>query len=102
MRLGAVTHQQRTRTVTTKKFPFAGETLTYGIAGTAIGLALVAASGRGVTAILLGDDRARLRREAAVALAGARLEERTAEMQPVLDAVAATVERPDRGLTLAF
>jgi AraC family transcriptional regulator, regulatory protein of adaptative response / methylated-DNA-[protein]-cysteine methyltransferase len=55
-----------------------------------------------VAAILLGDDRAKLRRQAAVVLAGGKLEERTAEMRPVLDAVAAVIEGPDRGPAVAL
>ena len=82
--------------------PFAGETLTYGFAETELGLALVAASERGVAAVLLGEDRAALRREAARALAGAVLAECEAAMQPTLDAVAAMLATPGAPFPLAL
>jgi AraC family transcriptional regulator, regulatory protein of adaptative response / methylated-DNA-[protein]-cysteine methyltransferase len=82
--------------------PFAGETLTYGFAEMELGLALVAASERGVAAVLLGEDRAALRREAARALAGAVLAECEAAMQPTLDAVAAMLATPGAPFPLAL
>jgi AraC family transcriptional regulator of adaptative response/methylated-DNA-[protein]-cysteine methyltransferase len=88
--------------MTTGEPAFEGEILAYGFVDTALGLALVAASGRGVAAILLGGDRARLRREAAATLAGGTLEERTAGMRPILDAVAAMIDRPDRNPKVAL
>jgi len=49
------------------------ETITYGFGETKLGDILVAASGAGLAAILIGDDRGRLRRELGETLPGAAL-----------------------------
>ena len=78
----------------------AAETLRFGYGETRLGLALVALSDRGVAAILLGDDRARLRRELAEAFAGAALIEDPAGLVGAIAKVAAFVDAPHIGLDL--
>jgi AraC family transcriptional regulator of adaptative response/methylated-DNA-[protein]-cysteine methyltransferase len=78
----------------------AAETLRFGYGETRLGLALVALSERGVAAILLGDDRARLRRELADAFAGASLIEDAAGLAETIAKVAAFVDAPQTGLDL--
>lgn len=82
--------------------PFAGETLSYGFIEALIGIALVAASERGVAAILIGSDRARLLRDLHAALGGATLNEDAAAMAPTLDAVAALLAYPEKGASFAL
>jgi len=82
--------------------PFTGETLHYGYIDTALGTALVAEGERGVAAILIGSDSARLLRDLRAALAGAVLHEDRAAMAPTLDAVAALMARPERGASFAL
>lgn len=77
--------------------PFAGETLYYGHIETPLGLALVATGERGVAAILIGSDRARLLRDLQAALAGATLHEDAAGMAGALAAVADLLAHPERG-----
>ncbi len=76
------------------------EALRFSFGDTRLGLALVALSGRGVAAILLGDARLRLRRELAGAFPDARLIEDEAELAGVVAKVAALVDAPHLGLDL--
>jgi AraC family transcriptional regulator, regulatory protein of adaptative response / methylated-DNA-[protein]-cysteine methyltransferase len=78
----------------------AAETLRFGYGETRLGLVLVALSVHGVAAILLGDDRARLRRELAGAFAGASLIEDAASLAGTIVKVAAFVDAPQTGLDL--
>ncbi|MGV3481784.1 MAG: methylated-DNA--[protein]-cysteine S-methyltransferase [Sphingobium sp.] len=82
--------------------PFVGETMSYGFIEAPIGIALVAASERGVAAILIGSDRARLLRDLHAALGGATLHEDVAAMAPTLDAVAALLAYPEKGASFAL
>lgn len=77
--------------------PFAGERITYAFAETALGLALVAESERGVAALLIGDDRIRLLGELRGTLAGAPLEEDAAGMSATLATVARLIANPASG-----
>jgi AraC family transcriptional regulator of adaptative response/methylated-DNA-[protein]-cysteine methyltransferase len=88
--------------MTSENRPFAGETMTFGFAETVLGTAAVARGERGVTAILIGDDRARLTRDLDAALGGARLEPDMAGLAPELDAVTRLLAAPgaDAALTL--
>jgi len=86
----------------TDERPFAGETLRYGEIDTMLGTALVAESERGVAAILIGSDPARLLRDLRVALAGAVLHEDPVSMATTLDAVAALMARPERGASFTL
>jgi AraC family transcriptional regulator, regulatory protein of adaptative response / methylated-DNA-[protein]-cysteine methyltransferase len=78
----------------------AAEALRFGYGETRLGLALVARSGRGVAAILLGDDRPRLRRELAAAFPGAQLIEDEAGLAGTAAQVAAFVDAPHLGLDM--
>ncbi|MDB5705591.1 MAG: hypothetical protein JWN66_2707 [Sphingomonas bacterium] len=82
--------------------PFAGETMRYGFTDTVLGIAAVASGTRGVAAILIGDDRARLVRALGEALDGARLEEDTTGLRAELEAVAGLIATPggEAALTL--
>lgn len=82
--------------------PFAGGTLSYGFIEAPIGIALVAASERGVAAILIGSDRARLLRDLHAALGGATLHEDAGAMAQTLDAVAALLAYPEKGASFAL
>ena len=73
---------------------FSGERLRFGFRATAIGLALVAVSGGGVAAILLGADEADLRRQLRDAVPGAVLREDGVGLAATLDQVAAYLDRP--------
>jgi AraC family transcriptional regulator, regulatory protein of adaptative response / methylated-DNA-[protein]-cysteine methyltransferase len=73
---------------------FGGARLRFGFRATAIGLALIAVSARGVAAILLGADETDLRRQLRSALPGALAEEDEAGLAATLDQVAAYVDRP--------
>ena len=70
------------------------EALRFGYGETGIGTVLVAESDRGVAAILLGDDRAKLRRELADAFVAARLVEDGAGLAETVAKVAALVDAP--------
>jgi len=82
--------------------PFAGETLSYASIETPLGIALVAVSERGVAAILIGSDRARLLRDLHAALGGATLFEDQAALAETLDAVAALLAYPEKGAAFAL
>jgi len=68
------------------------ETLTWATAPTSLGLALVAMSGRGVRAILLGDDEAALAADLAARFRQARLAHDPAAIAQALAAVANAVD----------
>jgi len=76
------------------------EALRFGHGETGLGLVLVAMSERGVAAILLGDDRPRLRRELAGAFPGARLTQDEAGLADIIAKVAAFIAAPHTGLDL--
>lgn len=76
------------------------EALRFSFGDTRLGLALVALSDRGVAAILLGDDRLRLRRELADAFPGVWLTEDKAELAGIVAKVLALVDAPHLGLDL--
>jgi AraC family transcriptional regulator, regulatory protein of adaptative response / methylated-DNA-[protein]-cysteine methyltransferase len=78
----------------------AAETLRFGFGQTELGLALVALSGRGVAAILLGEDRAKLRRELDGRFGGTRPVEDEAGLAETIAKVAALVANPRVGLDL--
>ncbi|MBY8824230.1 methylated-DNA--[protein]-cysteine S-methyltransferase [Sphingomonas colocasiae] len=82
--------------------PFAGQTLSYGFIETPLGVALVAASERGVAAILIGSDRARLLRDLHAALEGATLRGDATAMTETLDAVATLLAYPEKGASFAL
>lgn len=67
--------------------PFTAEQIRFGYRRANSGLAVIAVSGRGIAAVLLGLDRASLRRQLAHALAGASLVEDEADIGGLLDAV---------------
>lgn len=76
------------------------EALRFSYGDTKLGLALVALSERGVAAILLGDDRQRLRRELAGTFPDARLTEDAAGLAGTVARVAGLVDAPQLGLDL--
>jgi AraC family transcriptional regulator of adaptative response/methylated-DNA-[protein]-cysteine methyltransferase len=76
------------------------EVISVAIGQSSLGAVLVAATARGLCAILLGDDADALRRDLRVRFPAARLEDAGKEFAPVLDRVVALVEAPARGLDL--
>jgi AraC family transcriptional regulator of adaptative response/methylated-DNA-[protein]-cysteine methyltransferase len=80
----------------------ANETLCFGYGETKLGLVLVALSGRGVAAILLGDESATLRRELAAAYPGVRLIEDNDRLAGTVTKVVAFIEAPGRELDLSL
>src|SRR4051812_24563134 len=76
------------------------ETLRFGYGETQLGLALVALSARGIVAILLGDDRQKLRRELSAEFADAQLIEEDVELAEVIAKIVAVVDAPQRSLDL--
>ncbi len=78
----------------------AKETLCFGYGETKLGLVLVALSGRGVAAILLGAEPPALRRELAAACPGVRLIEDDDRLSGTVAKVAALIASPDRELDL--
>ena len=75
---------------------YGGENLRFGFVTTAIGLALVAMSSRGVAAILFGADEGDLRRQLREAAPGAEISEDAEGLGETLDHVAALIDRPHR------
>ena len=76
------------------------ETITYGFGETKLGTILVAASGAGLAAIMIGDDRDRLRRELGETLPKMELVEDQTGLAARIDAVEQLVEMPNAGLEL--
>jgi AraC family transcriptional regulator of adaptative response/methylated-DNA-[protein]-cysteine methyltransferase len=76
------------------------EALRFGYGETTLGLALVAESDRGVVAILLGDDRSKLRHDLAGAFPGIRLIEDPAGLAGTIAAITTLVEAPQHRLDL--
>jgi AraC family transcriptional regulator of adaptative response/methylated-DNA-[protein]-cysteine methyltransferase len=76
------------------------EALRFGYGETKLGLALVALSDRGVTAILLGHDRSKLRSDLVDAFPGVRLIEDEAGLTTTIAKVVALVDAPHLGLEL--
>ena len=79
----------------------ANETLCFGHGESRLGLVLVALSGRGVAAILLGDEPLALRRELAAAYPGVRLiEDDDRRLAVTVAKVVALIASPERELDL--
>jgi AraC family transcriptional regulator of adaptative response/methylated-DNA-[protein]-cysteine methyltransferase len=78
----------------------ANKTLCFGYGETKLGLVLVALSGQGVAAILLGDEPPALRRELAAAYPGVRLIEDDDRLAGTVAKVVAFIEAPGRELDL--
>jgi AraC family transcriptional regulator of adaptative response/methylated-DNA-[protein]-cysteine methyltransferase len=78
------------------------QTLRFGLGETRLGLALAAMSERGVAAILLGDDKPRLRRELARAFPDAALIEDEAGLAETLAKVVALIDQPGAGHALTL
>lgn len=76
------------------------ETIIYGFGETKLGSILVAASGVGLAAILIGDDRGRLRRELGETLPDAELVEDQAGLAERIAVVEQLVETPNTHLGL--
>ena len=81
---------------------FAGETLRFGFRETGAGLAAIAASDRGVAAILLGSDRGELRQKLGEALPCAALVEDEIRIAATLEAVGRMVDQPGWTPDFAF
>lgn len=82
----------------TKDAPlFEGEQLTYASTHTVVGHCVVAQSSKGIAAILLGDDRARLLAELRESLPGATLVEGDETMTVILGEVAGMLSGAPRG-----
>ena len=78
------------------------EALRFGVGETRIGLALIASSPSGVAAILLGNDREKLRGELALMVPEAQLIEDEAGLAATISAVVAFIDDPRRGLSVAL
>jgi AraC family transcriptional regulator of adaptative response/methylated-DNA-[protein]-cysteine methyltransferase len=78
----------------------AGETIGFAFGASFLGDVLVAASGRGICAILLGDDRAALRDDLARRFPRARLTEAAPDFSARVAEVVALIETPSAGHTL--
>jgi AraC family transcriptional regulator, regulatory protein of adaptative response / methylated-DNA-[protein]-cysteine methyltransferase len=78
------------------------ETLRFDFGETRLGLALVAVSSRGVAAILLGDDKPRLRNELARAFPNTDLIEDEAGLAETLAEVVALIDHPRNGHDLTL
>ncbi len=70
------------------------ETLQFGYGETRLGRVLVALSARGIVAILLDDDRQKLRRALAAEFPGAKLVEDGARLADAIARVGATIDAP--------
>src|SRR4051795_7332304 len=91
---------RKDRTMDAMRHDPASETLCFGYGETKLGLVLVALSGRGVAAILLGDEPSALRRELATAYPGVRLIEDDDRLAGTGAKVVAFIEAPGLGLDL--
>jgi AraC family transcriptional regulator of adaptative response/methylated-DNA-[protein]-cysteine methyltransferase len=78
------------------------DVLRFGYGETKVGLVLVAVSGRGVAAILLGSDRARLRRDLGGSFQGVSFVEDQAGLAETIGKVVALVDEPGGELDLAL
>ena len=76
------------------------ETITYGFGEAKLGNPLVAASGAGLAAILIGDDRGRLRRELGETLPEAELVEDQAGLAEWIATVEQRVDAPNTGFDI--
>jgi AraC family transcriptional regulator of adaptative response/methylated-DNA-[protein]-cysteine methyltransferase len=76
------------------------ETIRFACGPAWLGELLVDTSGKGVAAILIGDDRLKLRRDLAAAFPNARIEADEPGLRDVLCKVSLFLEAPDRGLDL--
>lgn len=78
------------------------ETLRYGYGDTALGKVLVAATDRGIAAIFLADDAARLRRDLEAAFPGATLTDDQAGLAATIAKAAALIDAPQLGTDLVL
>ncbi|HEX3408175.1 MAG TPA: methylated-DNA--[protein]-cysteine S-methyltransferase [Caulobacteraceae bacterium] len=78
------------------------DTLRFGYGETNLGTVLVAESGRGVAAIFLGEDRAKLRRELEAAFPGAALVQDETGLRETIATTAALVDAPHLAVDLAL
>jgi AraC family transcriptional regulator of adaptative response/methylated-DNA-[protein]-cysteine methyltransferase len=78
------------------------EVLRFGYGESGLGLVLVAVSDRGVAAILLGSDRARLRRDLGGSFPDASLLEDQVGLAETIEKIVALVDEPGRELDLAL
>jgi len=80
----------------------AAETLRFGFGDTVLGAIVVAASLRGVVALFIGDDRARLLSDLRAAFPGVELVPDQAGLDQTIAKAAALVDDPHRGSDLAL
>jgi AraC family transcriptional regulator, regulatory protein of adaptative response / methylated-DNA-[protein]-cysteine methyltransferase len=76
------------------------ETLYFGYGETQLGLVLVALSEQGIVAILLGDDRQKLRRELSAEFAEAQLTEDDAKLAEAISKVVPIINAPQSSLDM--
>jgi AraC family transcriptional regulator, regulatory protein of adaptative response / methylated-DNA-[protein]-cysteine methyltransferase len=81
---------------------YADEPIRFAVSGCSLGAFLVAATEKGVCAILLGDDPDRLPREMKDRFPEARLVPGGAELAPLLADIASFIEAPSLGLDLVL
>jgi AraC family transcriptional regulator of adaptative response/methylated-DNA-[protein]-cysteine methyltransferase len=77
-----------------------GEAIRYAIGDCWLGAVVVAASGKGICAILLGDDAAPLLRDLRQRLPDAQLSAAPEELEGIIEKVAAVIAAPSRALDL--
>lgn len=82
--------------------PSSPDTLRFGYGETNLGAVLVAESERGVAAIFLGDDRARLQRELEAAFPGVELVLDKSSLRDTIATTAALVDAPHLAVDLAL
>lgn len=80
--------------------PIVASELQVAVADCSMGLVLVAASARGLCAVLLGDDRDELRRDLQRRFAGAALSDGDVELRALAARVVELIEQPTRPVTL--
>ena len=78
------------------------QTLDYGFGETSLGAILVAASARGVAALFIGDDRARLARDLVEAFPGARLIPGQGGLAATIAKAVQLIEAPEEGFDFAL
>ena len=88
--------------MTTPTLNMTVETLRFGYGDTVLGTIVVAESGRGVAAIFIGDDRAKLLCDLKNAFPGARLVPDRAGLAEAVGKAAALVDAPQLGTDLAL
>jgi len=78
------------------------ETLRFGFGETTLGIVVVAASARGVAALFIGDDRAKLSRDLKQAFPNAALILDQTGLEPTLVKATALIDTPHRGTDMAL